>query len=414
MRVEELSRVGLWSTSFLSLCLVVAACGDTTSGKAAGSGGASAGSGGASAGSGGASAGSGGASGAPGGTGGKAGATSATGGTGPSDGGSGGTTGGSGGSTGAPGTGGTSAAGGATGGDSRSDAGPGRDAAAAGGAVGGNRDAQADVRPTGGAPGTGGTTTGPGGDGGGGVPSGPLTDETRLSFTDSYGVTSLYHRYAAGLDWNKRVGLLIYADGSGEYGLKNPTSSYLLTGTNGLVPVAKRNNMVLLTPLAPGVGCPDGDGTCWYLDSSGISPPNKARWSFELVKYVQKQYGTDPARVAFGGYSSGAQWTTEYFGPLYASEIMTDGVAVAISFGGSPKVTSKFTAAFKANVPFVWDVGDQDGSYTGSGSYGVKAGYDWYTANGFTTELTVVPGLGHGRSGQFGGIMDREIKQHVP
>jgi hypothetical protein len=396
MGVEELSRVGRWSTSFLSLCLVVAACGGGTSGKAAGAGGAA---------------------GAPGGTGGRAGVPSATGGTGPSDGGSIGTTGGSTGSAGAAGTGGNSAAGGAPGGSSRSDAGPGRDAAAAGGAVGGNRDAQADVRSTGGATGTGGT--GSAGDGGvapvvdGGAPSGPLSDETRLSFTDSHGVTSRYHRYAAGLDWSKRVGLLIYTDGSGEYGLKNPNSSYLLTGTNGLVQVAKRNNMVLLTPLAPGEGCPDGDGTCWYMDSSGISPSHKARWSAELVKYVQKQYGTDPARVAFGGYSSGAQWTTEYFGPLYASEIMTDGVAVAISYGGSPKVTPNFTAAFKANVPFVWDVGDKDSSYTGSGAYGVKAGYDWYTANGFTTEITVVPGLGHDRSGQFGGIMDREIKQHV-
>lgn len=252
-----------------------------------------------------------------------------------------------------------------------------------------------------------GDAAGPGG-------AGPRTDQTNLSFTDSKGVTSRYHRYAAGLDWGKRVGLLVYTDGSAEYGLKNPKSNYLLGGPNGLVQVAKRNNMVLLTPLAPGAGCGDGDGTCWYMPSSGISPSDKARWSAELIKHVQKQYGTDPERVAFGGYSSGAQWTTEFFGPLYASEIVTRGVAVAIAYGGSPKVTPKYTAAFKANVPFVWDVGSRDSAYTGSGSYGVKAGYDWYTANGFKTTLIVVPGLGHGRSGQFGAIMDREIKKHLP
>lgn len=249
---------------------------------------------------------------------------------------------------------------------------------------------------------------------GSGAQAGPRNDQTNLSFTDSNRVTSKYHRYAAGLDWSKPVGLLIYTDGSAEYGLKNPNSNYLLGGPNGLVQVAKRNNMVLLTPLAPGAGCGDGDGTCWYMASSNISPTNKARWSAELIKYVQKQYGTAPGRVAFGGYSSGAQWTTEFFGPLYASEIMTRGVAVAIAYGGSPKVTPKYTAAFKANVPFVWDVGARDPAYTGDGAYSVKAGYDWYTANGFKTKLTVVPGLGHDRSGQFGAIMEREIKKYVP
>jgi hypothetical protein len=248
------------------------------------------------------------------------------------------------------------------------------------------------------------------GDAGGG----PRTDQTNLSFTDSNGVTSRYHRYAAGLDWSKPVGLLVYTDGSGEYGLKNPSSGYLLAGPNGLVQVAKRNNMVLLTPLAPGAGCGDGDGVCWYMPSSNISPANKARWSAELVKHVQRQYGTVPNRVAIGGYSSGAQWTTEYFGPLYASEIMTGGVAVAISYGGSPKVPPKYTAAFKSSVPFVWDTGARDSAYTGGGSYGVKAGHAWYTANGFKTQLVVVPGLGHGRPGQFGAIMEREIKKHVP
>ena len=239
---------------------------------------------------------------------------------------------------------------------------------------------------------------------------GSLTDSTNLQYRDAQGVTSRYHLYAAGLDWSRPVGLIIYTDGSGEYGLKNARSSYLLAGSNGLVNVAKRNNMILLTPLAPGVGC-NGGGTCWYATSSGYTPTVKARWSFELTKYVQSRYDIDDGRVAFGGYSSGAQWTTRYFGPLHAAQVMTDGVAVAISYGGRPAVASNFPAAFKANVVFSWDSGGNDQATNASA--GARDGFNWYTNSGFQTELNIVSGVGHGRSGQFGSIMEREIRQHV-
>ncbi|MEV6964855.1 hypothetical protein AB0M47_07025 [Hamadaea sp. NPDC051192] len=239
---------------------------------------------------------------------------------------------------------------------------------------------------------------------------GPRTDRTNLSYSNG-GITSSYHLYAAGLNWTKPVGLLVYADGSGEYGLKNPSSTYLLAGTNGMIAVAKRQNMVLLTPLAPGTGCPDGDGTCWYETSSGYTPTQKTAWSHNLVEYVKSRYNIDTARVALGGYSSGAQWLTEYFAPAYGVRTMTDGVGVAISYGGRCIATPTFTAAYKAAVPFVWDVGDQDSAWTSS--YGVKAGESWYRANGFTTQLHLVPGLDHDRSGQFGAILEREIREHL-
>ena len=76
-------------------------------------------------------------------------------------------------------------------------------------------------------------------------------------------VRLIQHLYAAGLDWSRPVGLLVYADGSGEYGLENPRSSYLLGGDKGLAAVAKRANMVLLTPFSPNRSCSDGGGACW-------------------------------------------------------------------------------------------------------------------------------------------------------
>jgi hypothetical protein len=149
------------------------------------------------------------------------------------------------------------------------------------------------------------------------------------------------------------------------------------------------------------------------MSSSGYSATDKAKWSANLIAFIQGQYSIDKSRMAFGGYSSGAQWTTEFFGPGFASELMNDGVAVAISYGGSPKVQTQFTPAFKTRVPFLWDVGDADPAYEKSGQYGVIAGYNWYTSNGFVTELNVIRGLGHNRSGQFGAIMDAAIKKHV-
>ena len=161
------------------------------------------------------------------------------------------------------------------------------------------------------------------------------TDRTNLSFT-SNGYTSTYHLYAGGLDWSgtKPVGLLIYTDGSAEFGLKNPKDTYLMGRRYGMIAVAKKHNMILLTPLSPNKNCSNGDGSCWYLGD----PPGYTRWAEALVKLIQSQYPIDKKRIAFGGYSSGAQFATEYWVPSGTTQrTMEAGVIVAISFGGSPK-----------------------------------------------------------------------------
>lgn len=268
-------------------------------------------------------------------------------------------------------------------------------------------------------------STGSGGTGGGGgpppppptptppppPPTAPLTDRTDLSFT-SAGYTSSYHLYAAGLNWSKSVGLLIYTDGSGEYGLKHVSDSYLMAGTNGMIAVAKRNNMILLTPLSPNKACADGDGSCWYMgDSEGY-----AEWAEDLVTQVETDYAINKNRVAVGGYSSGAQFTMEWWIPSGAAQrTMTDGVCVGISYGGSPKMTEvTYDASFKSNVHLNWNVGDEDNAYQNDGSYDVQSGYDHYTADGFQTSLDVIPNQGHDRDGDFGSIMEDQITEHVP
>lgn len=232
------------------------------------------------------------------------------------------------------------------------------------------------------------------------------TDRTNLSFT-SDGVKGTYHLYAAGLDWTKPVGLLAYTDGTGEWGLNRPDSNYLLAGTNGLIAVAKRNNMVLVTPMAPGGGC-----ACWHETSSGYTAKQKAQWSADLIEKVVADYDLDTDRMAVGGYSSGATWTTGYYVPGHASRVMTDGVTVAIAYGGPPTVTNTITSEFKAAVHMHWDSGSEDSAT--DIRWGARDGYNWYSSHGFSTSIDIPPGVGHGRSGEFGSIMEAQIKKHVP
>lgn len=259
-----------------------------------------------------------------------------------------------------------------------------------------------------------------GGAGGGsftGGSGGPLTDRTNVAYTNSAGTSSVGHIYAAGLDWTKRVGVLVYTDGSDEYGLRFPSDTYLLAGTNGLIAVAKRLNMVLVTPRAPGNSCTDNGGPCWYLPSNDGTPlAAKTKWSDDFIQnQVLAKYNIDKTRVCLAGYSSGAQWTMEYYGPQYAAAWMEDGLLLGISYGGSPKVTVNYPTAFKQKVAASWDVGSADPAYQSDGSFDVQSGYDAYVALGFvTTELNVVSGGTHARDGQFGGICEREITQHVP
>src|SRR5690606_29784951 len=161
---------------------------------------------------------------------------------------------------------------------------------------------------------------------------GALTNRLDQSFT-SAGLTSSYHIVAAGLDWSRPVGLLVYTDGSGGYGLDNPNSTYLLDadGDAGLVAVARKHNLLLLTPEAPAPGC-DGTDNCWYDSRNAVG---KARWSSDLISRVTSQYDIDLDRVVIGGYSSGAQWTTRFFLPAHGEAHSVD-LAVAIAYGGAP------------------------------------------------------------------------------
>jgi poly(3-hydroxybutyrate) depolymerase len=241
---------------------------------------------------------------------------------------------------------------------------------------------------------------------------GPLTDRTFLTFTGA-GYTAQYHLYSAGIDRSRPVGLLVYADGTGEYGFENPSATYSLGGINGVVAVAKRHNMVLLTPSSPNRAC-----QCWEQgDPTGYSDYLAA-----LIESVYGQYDIDRDRVWLGGYSTGAQLTTRFMFPRH-SELMTGGGTIVIGGGGAPAVTADdFPASLKADMHMHWDTGELDTDTNGSaagglnslnGPYGAKAGEAWYADRGFRTSHDYPAGVGHARNGQFGTIIERVLDRHA-
>lgn len=246
---------------------------------------------------------------------------------------------------------------------------------------------------------------------------GSKTDQLNQPFSAD-GLSKDYHIFAGGLDWTKPVGLMVYADGTGGYGFDNPNQTYLLDadGTAGLVAVAKKHNLLLVVPNAPGKSC-DGGDNCWF-DNSGettvAEAEAKARWSDKLITKVKGQYNLDNSRVVIGGYSSGAQWTSRYFAPRHAESQSVD-LAVPIAYGGDPAgADPTWSAAYKDDIKMSWDTGKNDAAYSTS-SWAAVGGYNWYTnyLGAEQTDYLWPDGVGHSRGGQFAGIMDREITQHL-
>ncbi len=243
--------------------------------------------------------------------------------------------------------------------------------------------------------------------------AGQLTSRTNVRFT-SRGVTSRGHIFAGHLDWSRPVGIMVYLDGSSERGLRSYNSPYLLDadGRTGLVEAARRRNLLLLTPFAPGGGC-DGAGrteTCWSWPSGDMTVAKKTQWAYDFVRWVRHQYAAAGGPLVLGGYSSGARATTEFLGPKFGEQMSVD-LMVAISLGGPPKMGPNYSSAFKVHTPIVWNVGAED-AFLSTPGYGVRRGRDWYAAAGFRTSLTVVPGLGHSRS-DFDLVMARSVDRYL-
>jgi hypothetical protein len=247
---------------------------------------------------------------------------------------------------------------------------------------------------------TGTTTTGtPVAGSASGGSGGQYTDQQRTTFTAANGQTGRYLRYAGGIDPSRQVGLVVYVDGTGEYGVDNPGSSYALGGPSGLVATAKARNMITLAVESPNQSC-----ECWHTGDT-------AAYADFLANLVEKQLTAYPiGEVWLAGFSSGAQEITRFLVPRHPELLRVGGGWVVFGGGGPPAGSgAAVTADRMAGVRGHWYTGTADTAVPLDASWGARAGKSWYAARGVTTTSEFPSGVGHGLYGLLGSTVGRLI-----
>ncbi len=221
---------------------------------------------------------------------------------------------------------------------------------------------------------------------------GAFTDQAGQSFTAGNGQTGRYLRYAAGIDPAKPVGLVVYVDGTGEYGIDNPTSSYALGGSSGLVATSRARNMITLAVKSPNQSC-----KCWHTGDTSA-------YADFLAALIERQLAAYPvSEVWLSGFSSGAQEITRFLVPQHP-ELMRLGGGWVVFGGGGPPASggSNVTAARMAGVRGHWFTGTADTAVPLTASWGAQAGERFYAGRGVVTSSEYPSGVGHALDGRLG------------
>lgn len=229
-----------------------------------------------------------------------------------------------------------------------------------------------------------------------GTPTMPFTDRTFVTYTAS-GQTSTYHAWANGRAAGN--GLFIWLHGDGAYEHKNPNSTYVFGGTNGVVSKMRARGYVTVSALSPDT---QGSITWWENGST------RADYLKALIATLTAGYASDPNKLIIAGFSGGAQHTTQYYMPKYSSSV-TGGASIVFGGGGAPVITVQpIPAALKPKFYMYWATGAlDDAAHSGEGYDALKyakAGANWYEGQGFTVGRNWIPGATHEIDGQFGGI----------
>lgn len=241
---------------------------------------------------------------------------------------------------------------------------------------------------------------------------GPLTDALNVGFVATNTYSSIYHRYVAGLDWTKPVGLMVHFHGDGAFEFNNPTSDWMLGGTRGLIAKAKAMNMILIVALTPDDAV--GRLTWWQWYGKEENP----RYAKDLIVDILSKYNIDRKRIWFTGSSGGSQFITRYLLPYFGVEIGINGGGF-VCFGGGQAPAASFAPynpTFKSSWHCQWVVGElDDGSDEVDGFNALvaaNAGKAWYNTQGFSTEVTYLTGLRHDLAGLQGRHVESTINDH--
>ncbi|MGW6659505.1 hypothetical protein [Rhodococcus sp. NPDC055024] len=235
------------------------------------------------------------------------------------------------------------------------------------------------------------------------------TDRTFQPFTASNGLSSKYHVYAAGIPQDHAAGLVLQFHGDGAYEFANPTSSYSLGGSSGIVAQARSRGYITVA-----IRTPDstGDITWWENGSAN------ADFVADLLDTLKAGYNIDTEDIWLVGYSGGSQLITQFFLPKYSSKIDGGGTLV-FGGGGGPRVpVQPFASGLVAGLPMHWYTGGADNGTNVSDGYNAlldaQKGLAWYSAQGFTVDLESPAGLGHNLSGTFGTVLAGHLDNHAP
>ena len=228
---------------------------------------------------------------------------------------------------------------------------------------------------------------------------GAFTDQARSSFTAGNGQTGKYLLYASGIDAKKPVGLVVYVDGTGEYGVDNPSSSYALGGSSGLVATARARNMITLAVESPNQSC-----ECWHTgDTSAYADFLAGLIEDKLARYPVSE-------VWLSGFSSGAQEITRFLVPRHPELMRLGGGWVVFGGGGPPAGSaSGVTAASMAGVRGHWFTGTADTAVPLTASWGAQAGERFYAGRGVVTSSEYPSGVGHALDGRLGRTVGQLI-----
>lgn len=234
--------------------------------------------------------------------------------------------------------------------------------------------------------------------------TGAAVDRTDLSFTASNGKSSRYHIYAAGVP--QPAGLVLQFHGDGAYEFNNPTSSYSLGGSSGIVAQARSRGYITVPVLSP-----DKTGSITWWEEGDAN----AVYVRDLLAHLEKTYAIKNNDIWLVGYSGGAQFITKFYVPAHSSTI-SGGGAVVFGGGGAPRSARPFTASFRGDFPIHWYTGALDDGSRSSDGYDAlrdaRRGEAWYAQRGFTTSAEHPTGVAHGLSGRFGRVLAQQLDAH--
>ena len=216
---------------------------------------------------------------------------------------------------------------------------------------------------------------------------GAMQDLLMQSFTDSGGLSGLYHVYASRVTPGTPIGALIYFHGDGADEFDNP--GY---GLDEITAQAAANHLLMVA-----LRTPDTATTTWWQNGD-----RNATWARELIeKQIFARYAIDRSRVLLVGYSGGSEFIAGNLVPDH-SALMCGGGALMFG-GGTPPwgAGSMFARNFVSHFKMHWYSGLDDTGCSACSCDGFNAltastdGSNYYKKLGFSVSLEQPAGIDH-------------------